>query len=94
GIVDGDFWPGFDLEFDRTCRLMLYTDGLIEGYDGKGGRGRLGEDGMHRLLLDLMGTGLGASELTDALLAEVRERNGGELTDDVALLILSWTDEA
>ncbi|MDQ1585096.1 MAG: hypothetical protein QOH80_461 [Actinomycetota bacterium] len=94
GIVDGDFWPGFDLEFDRTCRLMLYTDGLIEGYAGEGGRGRLGEDGMHRLLLDLMGTGLGASELTDALLAEVRERNGGELTDDVALLILSWTDEA
>jgi serine phosphatase RsbU (regulator of sigma subunit) len=94
GVVEGAFWPGFDFDLDGGCRLMLFTDGLIEGYDGEGGRARLGEEGMHRLLDDIQSTDPGANALADALLAEVRRRNGGELTDDVALLLLSWTDQA
>ena len=34
--------------------------------------------------------GLDAEHLSEAVLAEARTLNGGELTDDVALLMLSW----
>jgi hypothetical protein len=76
---------------------MLYTDGLIEGYENPqardaGGGHRLGEDGMQRLLTDLLASGLASGALADALLAEVQQRNGGELTDDVAVLLLAWSD--
>jgi hypothetical protein len=35
-----------------------------------------------------MSAGLAGEELLDAAMAEVRELNGGELTDDVALMLL------
>jgi len=98
GIVDGSAWPGFEIPLDDRKRVMLYTDGLIEGYDGPesragadGGR-RLGEDGMQRILRDLIDSGLEAGPLVDALVSEVQERNGGELTDDMAVLLLAWSD--
>jgi serine phosphatase RsbU (regulator of sigma subunit) len=76
---------------------MLYTDGLIEGYESPeardaGGGDRLGEDGMQRLLSSLLASGLQSGPLVDALLGEVQQLNGGELTDDVAVLLLAWTD--
>jgi serine phosphatase RsbU (regulator of sigma subunit) len=77
---------------------MLYTDGLIEGYENPEARGagghRLGEDGMQRLLSSLLAGGLQSGPLADALLSEVQQLNGGELTDDVAVLLLAWTDRA
>ena len=42
-----------------------------------------------RLLLQGV-DGLAGEGLPDALLREVQERNGGDLTDDVALLLLRW----
>lgn len=99
GIVEGGSWPGVDVALPDQNRLMLFTDGLIEGFERPeggsegGGRIRLGEDGMHELLHDLMGTGLASGALVDALLREVQERNGGELTDDVAVLLLDWSDQ-
>jgi serine phosphatase RsbU (regulator of sigma subunit) len=94
GIVDDMTWPGFDLDLAGSRRLMLFTDGLIEGYDGLGEGQRLGQKGMQEVLLELMSSGLAAAALADALLAEVQRRNGGELTDDVAVVLLSWTDPA
>jgi serine phosphatase RsbU (regulator of sigma subunit) len=97
GIVDGAVWPGVDIPLNDRSTLMLYTDGLIEGYenpDGRdaGGGQRLGEDGMQRLLSSLLAGGLQSGPLVDALLGEVQQLNGGELTDDVAVLLLAWTD--
>ena len=97
GIVEHGSWLGLDLPLRDQNRLMLFTDGLIEGYDGHdelGVRGRLGEDGMLRLLTGLAAEGLGSGELVDALLREVQYRNGGELTDDVAVVVLGWSDRA
>ena len=74
----------------RTARSLLFTDGLIEGYDGQAPGRRLGEAGLYALIEGLLERGLGGDELLDALLADVRERNGGELTDDVAVVLLSW----
>jgi serine phosphatase RsbU (regulator of sigma subunit) len=97
GVVDGATWPGIDIPLRDRCTLMLYTDGLIEGYENPeardaGGGHRLGEDGMQRLLGSLLASGLRSGPLVDALLGEVQELNGGELTDDVAVLLLAWTD--
>src|SRR5690606_19601479 len=36
GLIPGVEWPAFDLELGDSWGLMLYTDGLIEGYDGGG----------------------------------------------------------
>ena len=100
GIVADASWPGFDVDLADQRRLLLFTDGLIEGYAGPeggvadGGRPRLGEDGMQVLLSELLAQGLDSRRLVDALLAEVQALNGGELTDDVALLLVAWSDGA
>jgi serine phosphatase RsbU (regulator of sigma subunit) len=70
---------------------MLYTDGLIEGHAGAGGE-RLGQDGMLDLVRRLLGQGLHGEELLRTAVSEVRDLNGGELTDDVAVVLLDRTD--
>jgi serine phosphatase RsbU (regulator of sigma subunit) len=67
--------------------LMLYTDGLIEGRVGEG-TARLGTDGMIELVERHRQAGLGGEDLLDATLTEARALNGGELTDDVAVVLL------
>ena len=90
GIVDGAVWEGADTTVAPGSTMVLFTDGLIEGYDGQAPGQRLGEEGMQRVLTRLLQEGLAGKELADTLLAEVQERNGGDLTDDVALLLLRW----
>ncbi|MGY3202575.1 PP2C family protein-serine/threonine phosphatase [Streptomyces sp. TE5632] len=87
GLLPGARWPRTEVELGTEWSLMLYTDGLIEGRVGDSGE-RLGQDGMvgmvHRQLTD----GLRGEELLRAAVNEVRDLNGGELTDDVAVLLL------
>lgn len=66
---------------------MLYTDGLIEGHVGVG-RERLGQDGMVAMIRRQLAQGLRGEDLLRAAVSEVRELNGGELTDDLAVLLL------
>jgi serine phosphatase RsbU (regulator of sigma subunit) len=68
---------------------MMYTDGLIEGRSAGPGSPRLGQDGMVEMVNRQLSQGLGGEELLEAAVAEVRELNGGELTDDVAVLLLA-----
>jgi len=70
-----------------TWSLMLYTDGLIEGRIGAG-KERLGQEGMVDMVRRQLTTGLSGEELLTAAVNEVRDLNGGELTDDVAVLLL------
>jgi serine phosphatase RsbU (regulator of sigma subunit) len=90
GILDDATWTGAEVRVASGTRLVLFTDGLIEGFDGQAPGRRLGDAGLHAVLARLLADGLEGADLADALLHEVRERNGGELTDDVAVLLLSW----
>lgn len=92
GISPGlGHWPRTALPIPATGALILYTDGLIEGYAGKaadGERGRLGSDG----LLDLMNhaPAEGPAADLDRVIARVSELNAGRHTDDLAILRLDW----
>ncbi|WBP88150.1 PP2C family protein-serine/threonine phosphatase [Kitasatospora cathayae] len=80
-------WPAHEVELQPGWRLLLYTDGLIEGRVGAGSR-RLGQDGLADLIADHQAAGLTRGRLVDSAIAEVEELNGGALTDDVAVLLL------
>ncbi len=67
--------------------LLLYTDGLIEGRIGEGSA-RLDSEGLARLVATHLEGGLGGEDLLDATLTDARRLNGGELTDDVAVILL------
>ncbi|MFE9612903.1 PP2C family protein-serine/threonine phosphatase [Streptomyces sp. NPDC006012] len=87
GLLPGARWPRMQVELGSEWSLMLYTDGLIEGRVGKGGE-RLGEDGMVQMVRRQLTEGLRGEELLRAAVHEVRKLNGGELTDDVAVVLL------
>jgi serine phosphatase RsbU (regulator of sigma subunit) len=89
GLLPDASWDRIDVPLDGAWSLLLYTDGLIEGRVGEGTQ-RLGQDGMVRLASRLLAAGLGGEELLDAAVTEVRELNGGELTDDLAAVLLEW----
>ncbi|MEV2216430.1 fused response regulator/phosphatase [Streptomyces sp. NPDC050997] len=90
GLLPGARWPRTQVELGAEWSLMLYTDGLIEGHVGQG-RERLGEDGMVEMVRRQLSAGLRGEELLRATVNEARDLNGGELTDDVAVLLLDRT---
>ncbi|MET9731397.1 fused response regulator/phosphatase [Streptomyces sp. NPDC006458] len=87
GLLPGARWPRMQVDLGAEWSLMLYTDGLIEGRVGPGLE-RLGQDGMVEMVRRQLAAGLRGEELLRAAVHEVRELNGGELTDDVAVLLL------
>jgi serine phosphatase RsbU (regulator of sigma subunit) len=93
GVLDGHSWAAVDRAVGPDTSLLMFTDGLIEGFDGHPGGRRLGELPLYRLLGELLERGLDHDLLLDELLTEVRRRNGGELTDDVAAVLLSWAGQ-
>ncbi|MEV3990666.1 PP2C family protein-serine/threonine phosphatase [Streptomyces sp. NPDC049837] len=89
GLLPRARWPRRQVELGGSWSLMMYTDGLIEGRSAGPGSPRLGQDGMVEMINRQLASGLGGEELLEAAVAEVRELNGGELTDDVAVLLLA-----
>nr|WP_322973906.1 fused response regulator/phosphatase [Actinacidiphila oryziradicis] len=87
GLLPETDWAAERVELGEVWTLMLYTDGLIEGRIGQGNQ-RLGQDGMVQLISAQLAAGLRGEDLLDAAVTEVRELNAGELTDDVALVLL------
>ncbi|MFI1166015.1 PP2C family protein-serine/threonine phosphatase [Streptomyces sp. NPDC020801] len=87
GLLPGARWPRMQVELGAEWSLMLYTDGLIEGRVGQDGE-RLGQDGMLQMVRRQLAQGLRGEDLLRAAVSEVRELNGGELTDDVAVVLL------
>lgn len=87
GVVPNARWPRHQVELGRAWSLLMYTDGLIEGHVGEGRR-RLGQDGLIDIVTGRMAQGAEGERLLDATMADVRRLNGGELTDDVAVLLL------
>jgi serine phosphatase RsbU (regulator of sigma subunit) len=90
GTFPDSEWPASRFELPDDWALLLFTDGIIEGGAGHGSD-RLGEEGLRRLIADYIerfpdwrGN---PRRLLDHLLAAARELDGGELSDDVALLL-------
>ncbi|AWI28459.1 SpoIIE family protein phosphatase [Streptomyces tirandamycinicus] len=87
GLLPRARWPRRQVDLGAAWSLMMYTDGLIEGRITPGGD-RLGQDGMVDMVNRQLAAGLSGEALLEAAVAEVREMNGGDLTDDVAVLLL------
>ncbi|MEX5632952.1 PP2C family protein-serine/threonine phosphatase [Parafrankia sp. FMc2] len=86
GILDDVVSDEVTVELGENWALLLATDGLLEGRDGPGGE-PLGWEGVLPEVADLW-PDCGPDGLLDALIDRVEERNGGPLTDDVALLLV------
>jgi serine phosphatase RsbU (regulator of sigma subunit) len=90
GINEGD-WVVERVELPERWTILLYTDGIVEGRVGAGSE-RLGEEGLHRLIAERIAERPDWRErpeaLLDELIASAERLNGGELSDDVAMLLV------
>lgn len=89
GIAPGlGQWAATDLVLPPNSALMLYTDGLSEGYRGPGAE-RLDVEG----LLGLISTTPpgAADEFLDHLITTAQTLNAGRHADDLAILHLAWS---
>jgi serine phosphatase RsbU (regulator of sigma subunit) len=79
-------WPAMPLALPAGWQLLLYTDGLIEGRID-GGPERLGSE----RLVELVATGApeAGAQLVARLIATAERLNGGDLADDVAVLVVA-----
>ncbi|MFD7496073.1 PP2C family protein-serine/threonine phosphatase [Streptomyces sp. NPDC059832] len=93
GLLPRARWPRRQVDLGGSWSLMMYTDGLIEGRVGPAGTQRLGQDGMVAMINRQLAEGLTGEDLLEAAVTQVRELNGGELTDDVAVLLLDRDQE-
>jgi len=91
GLSEVRDWPGTQIRLDGSWSILLYTDGLIEGRIGKGSE-RLGSEGLMDLIRDALGgPDKPGEELLDQVIDRVRELNGGDLDDDLAILALGFS---
>jgi serine phosphatase RsbU (regulator of sigma subunit) len=88
GLFSDSEWPVSVIELPSSWALMLYTDGLIEGRIGEGSR-RLDTEGLVDLTRRALGQGMIGHDLIDTLVTEAEDLNGGVLTDDMAVLLLT-----
>jgi PAS domain S-box-containing protein len=88
--ADGDeSWPASTQTLERPWLLLCYTDGLVEGRNHAGATERFGIERLVDTVTTLTGQHPRPTELLDRLLATVQEANGGQLSDDVAIVCLS-----
>jgi len=94
GLSEVRDWPGIPIRLDGSWSILLYTDGLIEGRIGKGSE-RLGSEGLMDLIRDTLdGRDRPGEQLLDQVIDRVRELNGGDLDDDLAVLALGFSSPA
>jgi CheY-like chemotaxis protein len=88
--LNADDWPQHQVELPAGHGLLLLTDGLFEGYSGRG-KERLGEDGL--LALARRHAALPGPEFVDALIDGAQEcaQARGGLTDDIAVVRVERT---
>jgi PAS domain S-box-containing protein len=90
GIYDHQYpWPAGVVEVGGPWTLLCYTDGLVEGRSVPGSLERFGIEALVEATAGLLGRAAGLDEVLDRLLDVVQEANGGDLSDDVAILCLS-----
>ncbi|OJV59508.1 MAG: serine/threonine protein phosphatase [Cellulomonas sp. 73-145] len=99
GIPVPGGWDPLPLELGDRWRVMLYTDGLLEATVGGAGE-RLGKDGLLRVVegaaaahghVPAVPPGAGDDPLVTTVLDAVRDRHGGDLVDDAAVIVIGRT---
>ena len=92
GIYDRRYpWLAGVVEVEGPWTLLCYTDGLVEGRRAPGSVERFGIEALVEAAAGMLREGAGLEEVLDRLLDVVHEANGGDLSDDVAILCLSST---
>ena len=92
-MVPGLCCDPIPLDLGHDWGLVLYTDGLVEGSSGAGTPDRLGSDSVQTHLAELLARETPRLAVGPLLVTEAERRQGGPLTDDVAVLVLgteSW----
>jgi PAS domain S-box-containing protein len=90
GVCDGGWaWEARTLPVEGAWTLLCYTDGLIEGLRAPGSAERFGIEQLGASLVELLAAEVPLDRLLDRLLDVVHRANGGDLSDDVALLCLA-----
>jgi PAS domain S-box-containing protein len=90
GIFDTRWpWQAGVLEPGEDWTLLCYTDGLVEGRREPASVERFGAEALVEAAAGLLAGGAGLDRVLDGLLDLVVEANGGDLSDDVAILCLS-----
>ena len=89
GVMDAPAWTPVEVALGPGTGLLLYTDGLIEGWASPQGGDRFGIERLTALMDEVAQAGPAGSDLLDVLLADVQRCNGGPMTDDVALCLVS-----
>jgi PAS domain S-box-containing protein len=89
GIDDGVAWQAETLQVGEGWTLLCYTDGLVEGLRAPGSVERFGIEALAETVAGLLDATAGLDELLDRLLQVVHTANGGELSDDIAILCCS-----
>jgi serine phosphatase RsbU (regulator of sigma subunit) len=81
-----------EFELDaRDCHgILLVTDGIFEGFESPGSSSRVGWDDFVELVRT--GEDCTAPHYLERLADLMVRRNGGPLTDDVAALLMLWSD--
>ena len=91
GVVTRTDWPSTDFDLPADWALLLHTDGLIDGRVGRGAE-RLGGEGLAELVSDQVQRQPDwrdrAEPFVDELISRVEALNGGDLVDDVAVLLV------
>ncbi|MCW0214487.1 MAG: SpoIIE family protein phosphatase [Pseudonocardia sp.] len=88
GVVRESAWEPATVDLAPGWALLVYTDGLIEGRGAEPGQ-LLWEEGLLALLDEERDVPLG--DLPARLVERAQTINGGPLSDDVAILLLSDT---
>ena len=92
GILDHPHpWEAGELEVGEAWTLLCYTDGLVEGRSAPGSVDRFGIDALVEATARLLGRGGMTGAVLDGLLDVVHDANGGDLSDDLAILCVSCT---
>jgi serine phosphatase RsbU (regulator of sigma subunit) len=101
GITHQTEWPSTEVQLGDSWSLLIYTDGLVEGRIGEGPE-RLGSEGLITAVEAFLRAGDPAragdrwqrdDQLLDWVTSHVRQLNGGELDDDIAVLTLGHPAE-
>jgi serine phosphatase RsbU (regulator of sigma subunit) len=89
GVMPEPRWSSIEVGLGAGTELLLYTDGIVEGWADANHIGRLGVGALIEVLDLLRAQGLAGAKLLDALIDEVQRRNGLPLRDDVALCLVA-----